>query len=292
MREQADDAARGVATVQEQSAVRRLPEQLWTATGAGQRSQELTPLYVERFQGPLAGRWLTAHPFWEMILVHQGEGEMRTARPFPLRPGTVCLMPPGVAHVEASRQTDLLWIGLRGHRVDRLPRDAPLVALSVACVRLAITCWETARKGYGEIGPELDGWALVLFARLHQALGLRDDCTVHRLEETVAYLHTHFHEAIDVPTLAAASGYSEGYFYRAFKTLTGKTPVQYLTSLRVQEALRWLEHSDLPITQIAAAVGFPDAHYFTRIIKEYTGATPLAVRQMAACRTAKIDGEI
>lgn len=268
---------------QKEIGVSYLPETLWAREGADQRSHELTPLYVERFHGPLAGRQMTSHPFWEMILVCAGEGEMLTASPFPLRPGTVCLLPPGIAHIERSRQAmDLLWVGLRGQRLERLSRERPLVAQSAACIRNAITCWEVARKAYGEIGTELDGWALLLFAHLRQALGLRDDSTIPRLEESITYLHTHYDEEIDVPALATQCGYSEGYFYRAFKQLTGKTPIHYLTALRVQEALRWLEHSDLPIRQIASSVGFSDARYFTRIVKQATGFSPLVIRRKAS----------
>ena len=170
----------------------------------------------------------------------------------------------------------------RGQRVDSLPRDSPRIAQSAACIHGALTCWEVAYKAYGEIGTELDGWAHILFARFHQALNLGDDSTTRRLEESIGYLHAHYHEEIDVPALAAQCGYSEGYYYRVFKRLTGKTPIQYLMAVRVREALRWLVHSDLPIHRIAAAVGFADPHYFTRVIKQATGSTPCALRRNAA----------
>jgi AraC-like DNA-binding protein/mannose-6-phosphate isomerase-like protein (cupin superfamily) len=260
----------------------RLPDTLWAPGGADQRSQEITPINIGRFHGPFAGIQMTVHSFWEMILVCEGEGEMLSARPFPLRPGTICLMPPGVRHIERSPQTmTIIWIGVRGHRVDSMPRDLPLVGQSTAWIRSAITFWEVARKTYGNIGTELDGWTLILYAGLRQALGVQEDAMGDRLEECITYLHTHFQEEINVPALAARCGYSEGYFYRAFKQLTGKTPIQYLTALRVQEALHWLTYSALPIGQIAISVGFFDPHYFTRVIKQYTGLSPLAVRHKA-----------
>ncbi len=278
-----DTAPPAIWTVQGHVTVRRLPDTLWIPGGARQRSQELTPLYVERFRGPLADRRLTIHPNWEMILICAGDGELVAEHPSPLFTGTVCLIPPGVAHTERSRHDiDVIWIGLRGQRVDSLPRDSPRIAQSAACIHGALTCWEVAYKAYGEIGTELDGWAHILFARFHQALNLGDDSTTRRLEESIGYLHAHYHEEIDVPALAAQCGYSEGYYYRVFKRLTGKTPIQYLMAVRVREALRWLVHSDLPIHRIAAAVGFADPHYFTRVIKQATGSTPCALRRNAA----------
>ncbi len=260
----------------------RLPEALWAPGGVDQRSRELTPLYIEHFHGPMASRLMTAHPFWEVIIICDGEGEMKTRYPFPLRPGVICLMPPRMAHNEVSTGVmEILWIGLRGSRLDHLPRTHPLVAQSSACLRSALACWNVARNMYGEIGSEIDGLTMVLFAHLRQALASSGNITAHHLEQAVGYLQAHYHEEIDVPALATLCGYSEGYFYRAFKQLTGKTPIQYLTAIRIQEALRWLEHSDFPINRIAAAVGFADQHYFARIIKQHTGRTPLAVRSNA-----------
>jgi len=253
------------------------PDTLW---GAEVRSQELTPLYIERFHGPLAGRVMTTHPYWEMILVCEGEGEMLTAVPFALRPGVVCLLPPGMAHIERSSQVaDILWVGLRGRRVDCLPRDCPLVTRSAACVQSARLFWEVARKAYGAIGPELDGWAQVVLSRLQQALHLGGEAAFLRLDEAITYLHAHFHEALEIAELAAQCGYSEGHFYRVFKQYTGQTPTHYLTALRMQEAQRWLLHSDLPVWRIAESVGYTDPHYFSRVFKHVTGHSPLASRR-------------
>ena len=37
--------------------------------------------------------------------------------------------------------------------------------------------------------------------------------------------------------------------------------------------------SDLSVTQAALAVGYPDAHYFSRIFKSYRGVTPEEFRR-------------
>ncbi len=268
--------------LQDGKAISYLPDTLWTPVGADQRSSELSPIYVERYTGPLLEPRMTAHAYWEMILVCEGEGEMRCDAPFPLHTGIVCLMPPGIPHIEYSRlPMTMLWVGVRGSRLDRLPRHLPIVVHAATCARSALPFWEVARKAYGNIGAELDGWTLLLFARAWQAYERADEARILRIDEAVTFLHTHFHEELVVAELAARCGYSEGHFYRAFKHCTGQTPVQYLTALRVQEAQRWLMRSDLPIWRIAASVGFSDPHYFSRVFKSLTGHAPAAVRRKA-----------
>jgi len=52
------------------------------------------------------------------------------------------------------------------------------------------------------------------------------------------------------------------------------TFTQYLTGLRIEKAKEMLETTDLRSFQIAEAVGYNDAHYFSYMFKRSTGMTP------------------
>jgi len=56
-------------------------------------------------------------------------------------------------------------------------------------------------------------------------------------------------------------------------------PMQYITSLRIAAAKGYLENSDKSIAEIAAAVGYENALYFSRIFKKRTGMTPSEYKQ-------------
>jgi AraC-like DNA-binding protein len=52
----------------------------------------------------------------------------------------------------------------------------------------------------------------------------------------------------------------------------------------MDRAMQLLLHSELPIKQVAAAVGYPDTHYFTTLFGRYTRTTPAAYRRSGGTR--------
>ena len=79
-------------------------------------------------------------------------------------------------------------------------------------------------------------------------------------------------------TLARLCNVNPSHFCRMFKKTTGKTPVQYLTEIRLGEAMTMLKDTDKSISQIACEVGIGDLGYFGRRFKEYFGITPSAAK--------------
>ena len=58
-----------------------------------------------------------------------------------------------------------------------------------------------------------------------------------------------------------------------------KSLPEYVSEKRIAEAKRLLRgRAQLPIGQIAAAVGFSDVNYFTKVFKKKAGQTPSAYR--------------
>ena len=68
-------------------------------------------------------------------------------------------------------------------------------------------------------------------------------------------------------------------FCRLFKKLTGRRPTDYLNLLRINKSIPLLTNGHLNISQTAAAVGFNDANYFSRVFKKYHRLAPAAFQQ-------------
>ena len=52
------------------------------------------------------------------------------------------------------------------------------------------------------------------------------------------------------------------------------TPLQYIVSLRITNSMNLMDNTNYNINQIAAAVGYDNAQYFSRLFKKHTGMTP------------------
>ena len=54
---------------------------------------------------------------------------------------------------------------------------------------------------------------------------------------------------------------------------------EYLMHVRLEQAKRLLEGSDIRIADVAAQVGYADQFYFSRLFKRATGITPSDYRR-------------
>ncbi len=67
---------------------------------------------------------------------------------------------------------------------------------------------------------------------------------------------------------------SPSHFNRAFKSVFGSTPAEFVENLRVNEANRRLSTPKRTIDTVAASVGFSDAETFRRAFERRLGAKP------------------
>lgn len=105
-----------------------------------------------------------------------------------------------------------------------------------------------------------------------------------RTNETVAkilnYLGDNFHETITLETLSKETGLSTFRIAHLVKEITGKTVLQHVQQLRVQEAQRLLEQSGMNCTDIAYETGFGDQSYFIKQFRKWMGITPARYRRL------------
>lgn len=84
---------------------------------------------------------------------------------------------------------------------------------------------------------------------------------------------------ISVADVAAHVFLSQGYFARAFRDMTGMSPINFLIQVRVDHACRLLEDGDIKVAGIARAVGFASPQRFNAAFRKYLGITPIEYRR-------------
>jgi len=88
------------------------------------------------------------------------------------------------------------------------------------------------------------------------------------------FVRDHFHEKFPARDIASYCGLSRFQFSRSFHTVFGITFREYLLRYRIRAACERLVAADMPVTEIAFAVGFHDGSYFARMFRRYTGVLP------------------
>ncbi|MEO0444898.1 MAG: AraC family transcriptional regulator [Verrucomicrobiota bacterium] len=99
------------------------------------------------------------------------------------------------------------------------------------------------------------------------------------LQKVVDYLEDHFVDEITIEALAKMVGWSVAHFNRRFRELLRLSPMEYVTSLRIQEGQRLLATTQMSVGDVSALTGFYDQSHFTKRFKRVTGMTPLAYRK-------------
>lgn len=72
---------------------------------------------------------------------------------------------------------------------------------------------------------------------------------------------------------------SVSWFLRNFKQVTAKSPMQYILTTRVNNAVSLLETTDYQVAEISAIVGYENPLYFSRIFKKQKGLSPSEYRK-------------
>ena len=101
---------------------------------------------------------------------------------------------------------------------------------------------------------------------------------VRKIEESIAYMLRHLDEPLQVATLAARAGISPSHYFALFKRQIGCAPIDCFIRLRMQRACRLLDGTGLSIKEVAAALGYDDPFYFSRIFKSVNRVAPSEYR--------------
>jgi transcriptional regulator GlxA family with amidase domain len=88
--------------------------------------------------------------------------------------------------------------------------------------------------------------------------------------------------AWSLESLATVAGVSRTALAEKFRTAMGDTPLAYLRALRMQKAMRLLSHTDRPLDDVAAEVGYTDGFSFSRSFKKTLGLAPREFRRRDA----------
>ena len=225
------------------------------------------------------GLALHTHDQYEIICYTGGTGVMHTRqRQYEVAAGNITIMPPGVAHgVTSCSGTERIYV--RGDFRQAFSFDEPVLLRDnerSEAARLARLLYEN-RFGNGEYVHALCT-AYIQFLLMHME---SEDSMGRAVGEVIGQLTHRFADPdLNTGQILHQSGYAEDYIRAHFKRITGKTPLEFLTDVRIRHACFLMEFDGgaLTLAQIAEQCGYTDYVYFSKKFKAVMGLSPRTYR--------------
>ncbi len=94
-----------------------------------------------------------------------------------------------------------------------------------------------------------------------------------------AWIADNYAAPAPVAAMADLSGLPERSFKRRFAKATGMSPIEYVHTLRLEEAKQILETTEDPVEAVANEVGYEDGSFFRRLFRRQVGIAPAEYRK-------------
>ena len=101
-------------------------------------------------------------------------------------------------------------------------------------------------------------------------------------DEIRSHLMKNLAGEISLGDIARRAGMSRFAFIRKFKRLTGRTPMEDLRLIRLNEARNLILSTGLPLKAIAPAVGIGDEYQLSKLFRRHFGVSPREMRSRVA----------
>lgn len=267
-------------------------------------SEQLYPLGVGYYQlarGHAMQR--EQHDDYLLIYCLEGAGKLEYGEKGKrriIRPGDLIVLPRNTPHhywTEQKNPWSIYWIHFDGSLaqdfLDQLETEGDSPVLSLGIHSRLVTDFEAlldARQARHHLASYLHSANQLRQLLTHIALLLplarQQQEEALDLEKVHSLMQTRLHEQLDVETLAAAVSLSKFHFIKKYKTLTGTTPINHFIQLKIERACHLLDVTNKGIKEIAWAVGYEDAYYFSRIFRKMMGISPTRYREMRLGRSS------
>ncbi len=206
-------------------------------------------------------------------------------RRYPVRPGFVSLIPPGVqAQFDYTGRSEHLYVHFRtpahGAAVrvpvvqDAGPAAAGLSDLLRSALRAAPAAgprataevW-TALWRVAQLPSSTEGHPRPAPGERHPVVGA-----------AIAHIEANLAQPLAVPEVARAVGLSHNHLTRLFRAGTGMSVVGYIRQRRLAAAQHLLTATTMSIPAVAASIGIPDLQAFNKACRRELGGSPRSIR--------------
>lgn len=238
-------------------------------------------------------------PDYNLIFIRRGEVTwVVDDQPQILKRGDLILVPPAVQHHAHSPPVPVTLGSIHVHVT--LPGGQnvfelllpPLVRHVAGECRLSryldLVIDEWDRSDRTQTHLTMPSWGRLVVLELLRHDAGQGTLRQRSIDPLVAEVLDEMNRRLDRPTslddLAQWSGFSPQHLNRVFGRTLGVTPLKYLMRIKLERAALMLVDGRLTVAAIAAAVGFEDPYYFSRVFRQHFGRSPAQYRDAAGSK--------
>ncbi len=233
-----------------------------------------------------------SHQFTEIFFVKSGTGYMQIENEsVPVETNSLVLIGAQVLHTEFSNPSDPLDYYVLGVEGLKISTDRPVeysIVNSSANASSIRLCFESILREmhsrqncYEEICQHYLAILILLICRRdHVSYELVDPQNSSReCHKAKRYIEENYHDKITLSTLADNCNITKYYLSHQFAALYGKSPIAYLTEVRISAAKDLLTTTNHSIEEIASNTGFSSSSYFSQTFQKICHMSPQQYRK-------------
>ena len=216
-----------------------------------------------------------SHKQYEIMHYTEGVGEMWTEEgALPFSPGTVAVIPPNILHGSISNES-FVNISIECDFNGLLLFERPTLIVGTENdegSQLVDMIWKNRCGNEAYLHALCTAYVQYLLQKV-KIENEMETC----IQKIIRHISEHaFDPDTDVTEILKQSGYAEDYVRACFKKETGKTPIGFLTDLRIRHACYLIDiyKNTLSLSEIAERCGYADYIYFSKKFKECVGRSP------------------
>lgn len=244
-----------------------------------------------------------SHYYTEIFFIKSGTGHMKIENEsIPLSANNLVLIGAQVLHTEFSNPSaplDYYVLGVEGLKINT---DRPVeysvvnassnVAQIRQCFDNILSEMHNRPEGYAEVCQHYLAILVLLICRKdHISYELVDaPNSSHECHKVKRYIETNYHDKITLDSLASNCNLTKYYLSHKFTEFYRKSPIAYLTEVRITAAKDLLKTTNLSIEEIASGTGFSSSSYFSQTFQKFCHMSPQQYRK-AQTKTASVSDQ-
>lgn len=233
-----------------------------------------------------------SHQFTEIFFIKSGTGYMQIENEtVPVKTDSLVLIGAQVLHTEFSNSSDPLdyyVLGVEGLKINT-DRAAEYSIVSPSSNSASIRlCFESILREmhnkqacYSEIYQHyLAILILMIYRKDHVSYELvAPPSSSRECHKARRYIEENYHNKITLNSLAGNCNITKYYLSHQFTELYGKSPIAYLTDVRIAAAKDLLTTTSYSIEEIASSTGFSSSSYFSQTFQRICHISPQQYRK-------------